>query len=115
MDQALNLVTRVSDPSYASIASDASTDLDEMDAMDDLDVAADVATGELRAGEGTDASRAKRHSRAVRPRLSPADVSSSTACRRAVGREALAEQVVPPPVLRAQQEARVGGGGEVAQ
>ena len=44
-DQALNLVTRVSDPSSASIPSDASTDLDEMKAMDDLDVATDVATG----------------------------------------------------------------------
>lgn len=43
-DQALNLVTRVSDPSYASRSSDASTDLDVMDVMDDLDVAMDVAT-----------------------------------------------------------------------
>jgi hypothetical protein len=42
-DQALNLVTRVSDPSYASIPSRSSGDLDGMDAMDDLDVAADVA------------------------------------------------------------------------
>ena len=46
-DQALNLVTRVSDTSYASRTSDASTFLegmDAMDAMDDLDVATDVAT-----------------------------------------------------------------------
>jgi hypothetical protein len=42
-DQALNLVTRVSDPSYASIASTTSADLDASDPMDDLDVAADVA------------------------------------------------------------------------
>jgi hypothetical protein len=41
-DQALNLVTRVSYPSYASRTSDVSADLDGMDAMDDLDVAADV-------------------------------------------------------------------------
>jgi len=44
VDQALNLVTRVAYPSYASIASDLSADLDGMDAMDDLDVAADLAT-----------------------------------------------------------------------
>jgi hypothetical protein len=44
VDQALNLVTRVSDTSYASRTSDVSRDLDEMDAMDDLDVATDVAT-----------------------------------------------------------------------
>ena len=44
MDQALNLVTRVSYPSYASIPSDVSAFLDGMDAMDDLDVVADVAT-----------------------------------------------------------------------
>jgi hypothetical protein len=43
-DQALNLVTRVSDPSDASRTSIPSTDLDAMDDMDDLDVAADVAT-----------------------------------------------------------------------
>ena len=42
-EQALNLVTRVSDPSHASRTSDASTFLDGMDVMDDLDVAADVA------------------------------------------------------------------------
>jgi hypothetical protein len=46
-DQALNLVTRVSDPSYASIACRTSGILDRMDAMDDLDVAANVATGAL--------------------------------------------------------------------
>ncbi len=45
LDQAFNLVTRVSDPSYASRSSDASADLDGMDAMDDLDVATDVAMG----------------------------------------------------------------------
>jgi hypothetical protein len=39
VDQALNLVTRVSDASYASRSSDASTDLDAMEVMDDLDVA----------------------------------------------------------------------------
>jgi hypothetical protein len=44
LDQALNLVTRVSDPSYASIASRLSSFLDASDGMDDLDVAADVAT-----------------------------------------------------------------------
>jgi hypothetical protein len=43
-DQALNLVTRLSDTSYASIASRTSADLDASDAMDDLDVATDVAT-----------------------------------------------------------------------
>ena len=43
-DQALNLVTRVSDTSNASRTSDVSTDLDALDAMDDLDVATDVAT-----------------------------------------------------------------------
>src|SRR3954451_21900761 len=46
--QALNLVTRVSYPSYASTTSDASADLDGMDAMDDLGVATDVATGPMR-------------------------------------------------------------------
>jgi hypothetical protein len=44
LDQALNLVTRVSDASYASIASKSSGNLDASDVMDDLDVAADVAT-----------------------------------------------------------------------
>jgi hypothetical protein len=44
VDQALNLVTRVSDPSYASISSRTSAFPDAMDVMDDLDVAADVAT-----------------------------------------------------------------------
>jgi hypothetical protein len=44
-DQALNLVTRVSYPSYASISSRTSWNLDAMDVMDDLDVATDVATG----------------------------------------------------------------------
>src|SRR4051794_16014556 len=39
VDQALNLVTRVSDPSDASRTSDASADLDEMDGVDDVDVA----------------------------------------------------------------------------
>ena len=43
-DQALNLVTRLSDTSYASRSSRTSGNLDGMDAMDDLDVAADVAT-----------------------------------------------------------------------
>jgi hypothetical protein len=42
-DQALNLVTRVSDPSYASISSRSSGFLDVVDVMDDLDVATDVA------------------------------------------------------------------------
>jgi hypothetical protein len=46
-DQALNLVTRVSDPSYASNASSSSALLDGMDDMDDVDVAADVATATL--------------------------------------------------------------------
>jgi hypothetical protein len=46
-DEALNLVTRVSDPSDASRTSDASTDLEGMDGMDDLDVATTLAgTGE---------------------------------------------------------------------
>ncbi len=49
VDQALNLVTRVSDPSYASRSSRSSADLDGMDVMDDLDVATDVATGGLTA------------------------------------------------------------------
>ena len=44
VDQALNLVTRVSDTSYASITSRSSGFLDGMDDMDDLDVATDVAT-----------------------------------------------------------------------
>jgi hypothetical protein len=43
-DQALNLVTRLSDPFDASRTSIPSTDLDGMDAMEDLDVATDVAT-----------------------------------------------------------------------
>ena len=43
-DQALNLVTPVSYPSYASIASRTSGILDATDGMDDLDVAANVAT-----------------------------------------------------------------------
>ena len=47
MDQALNLVTRVSDPSYASRTSIPSADLDGMDVLDDLDVAADVATAQV--------------------------------------------------------------------
>ena len=44
MDQALNLVTRVSDPSYGSIASRSSAFLDGMDGLDDLDVAVDDVT-----------------------------------------------------------------------
>jgi hypothetical protein len=48
-DQALNLVTPVSYPSYASRTSESSGFLDAMDVMDDLDVAADVATGGLAA------------------------------------------------------------------
>src|SRR5215218_6193338 len=44
-DQALNLVTRVSDPSYASRTCRMSADLDGVDGLDDLDVATDVATG----------------------------------------------------------------------
>ena len=44
VDQALNLVTRVSYSSYPSIASRTSTNLDASDTLDDLDVAADVAT-----------------------------------------------------------------------
>jgi hypothetical protein len=43
VDQALNLVTRVSYPSYASIASRTSGNLDTSDVVDDLDVATDVA------------------------------------------------------------------------
>jgi hypothetical protein len=43
-DQALNLVTQLSDTSYASISSRTSTNLDVMGVMDDLDVATDVAT-----------------------------------------------------------------------
>jgi hypothetical protein len=46
LDQALNLVTRVSYPSYASISSRSSSRVDDMDAMDDLDVATDVATSD---------------------------------------------------------------------
>ena len=42
------LVTRVSDPSYASISSRTSALLDASDAMDDLDVATDVATAQRR-------------------------------------------------------------------
>ena len=38
-NEALNLVTRLSDPSYASRSSNVSADLDEMDVMDDVDVA----------------------------------------------------------------------------
>jgi hypothetical protein len=52
LDQALNLVTRVSDPSYASIASRLSSFLDASDGMDDLDVAADVATQATLGGVG---------------------------------------------------------------
>jgi len=44
LDQALDLVTRVSDPSDASSASDASADRDALDVIDDLDVATGVAT-----------------------------------------------------------------------
>jgi hypothetical protein len=44
VDQAVNLVTHVSYPSYASRTSDASTNLDAMDVMEDLDVATNVAT-----------------------------------------------------------------------
>jgi hypothetical protein len=72
VDQALNLVTRVSYPSSSSIASSTSADLDAMDGMDatdDLDVARDVATGfVVREGrlvpvavERAAASRAKRN------------------------------------------------------
>jgi hypothetical protein len=43
VDQALNLVTRMSYPSYASISSRTSGNLDASDAMADLDVGADVA------------------------------------------------------------------------
>jgi hypothetical protein len=39
VDQALNPVTRLSDPSYASISSRSSGFLDVLDVMDDLDVA----------------------------------------------------------------------------
>jgi hypothetical protein len=46
-DQALNLVTRVSYLSCASIPSRTSGNLDISDAMDDLDVATDVATGQV--------------------------------------------------------------------
>jgi hypothetical protein len=46
-DQALNLVTWVSDMSYACIWSRASAFLDAMDALDDLDVATDVATDQI--------------------------------------------------------------------
>jgi hypothetical protein len=46
-NQALNLVTRVSDTSYASIPSRTSPDLDAMDGMDDLDIATVVATATL--------------------------------------------------------------------
>jgi hypothetical protein len=45
LDQALNLVTRLSYPSDASKSSRTSTNLDAMDDMNDLDVATDVATG----------------------------------------------------------------------
>src|SRR5215211_3510873 len=46
-DQALNLVTRVSDTSYASVASRSSGNVDVSDVMEDLDVAADVATARV--------------------------------------------------------------------
>ena len=54
VDQALNLVLRVSDPSYLSYpsypsnASRTSTNLDAMDAMHDLDVATDVAASGMK-------------------------------------------------------------------
>src|SRR5690349_14912613 len=51
LDQALNLVTRVSHPSYASRTSYLSADLDGMDALDDLDVATDVATAGVAASD----------------------------------------------------------------
>ena len=46
VDQALNLVTRVSDPSYACISSKSSAVLDTMDGLDVLDVAGEVATAD---------------------------------------------------------------------
>ena len=48
VDQALNLVSRVSDPSYASISSRSSAFLEAMDGMDDLDVAASTCEGRRR-------------------------------------------------------------------
>jgi hypothetical protein len=52
VDQALNLVTRVSYPSYASISSRSSTDPDVLDDMDDLDVATDVAAARTARPQG---------------------------------------------------------------
>jgi hypothetical protein len=58
-DQALNLVTRVSYPSNASISSRSSSRVDDMDVTDDLDVATDVAahTGPLGRSNVSDADR----------------------------------------------------------
>ena len=67
-DQALNLVTRLSYPSYASIASRTSTDLDTSDAMDDLDVAADVATEATAGPAEVRLARSGRRTRAIRGR-----------------------------------------------
>jgi hypothetical protein len=46
-DQALNLVTRLLYPSYASTSSRTSGNLDASDAMDDLVVVTDVATDRI--------------------------------------------------------------------
>jgi len=62
VDQALNLVTRVSYPSYASISSRTSGNLDASDAMDDLDVAAMLPRAPLGSG-GRDNERYRSHAR----------------------------------------------------
>src|SRR3954467_10158958 len=62
-DQALNLVTRVSYPPYASRSSRTSGNLDTSDAMDDLDVATDVAAIEAPSLQSAAPFRAKQHSR----------------------------------------------------
>jgi hypothetical protein len=72
-DQALNLVTRLSDTSYASIASRTSADLDASDAMDDLDVATaetvrTVAPGRRDSAFGDRRSLRRAHSRHRRAR-----------------------------------------------
>jgi hypothetical protein len=51
LDQALNLVTRVSYPSNASRSSRSSSGVDDRDVMDDLDVATDVATSRTQRSE----------------------------------------------------------------
>jgi len=85
-DQALNLVTRVSDTSYTSRSSRTSTNLDGMDAMDDLDVATDVATrfvgddGLLGSGSNTSSARHQPRGRASTAAYRALPSSATPAC-----------------------------------